>query len=37
MTQVMNDQSTLIKTMIDDTRRAAGIDQLRWLNSNIAQ
>jgi hypothetical protein len=37
MTQVMNDQNTLIRTMIGDTRRAVGIDQLRWLNSNISQ
>jgi hypothetical protein len=33
----MNDQNTLIRTMIDDTRRAASVDQLRWLNSNVLQ
>jgi hypothetical protein len=37
MTQVMNDQNTLIKTMIDDTRKATGVGQLRWLNSSVSQ
>jgi hypothetical protein len=37
MIQTMNDQNTLIKTMISDIRKAAGVDQLRWLNANISQ
>jgi hypothetical protein len=37
MTQTMNDQNTLIKTMINDIRKAAGVDQLRRLNANISQ
>jgi hypothetical protein len=37
MTQVMNDQNTLIRTMIDETRRVEGVDQLRWLNSDVLQ
>jgi hypothetical protein len=37
MTQTMNDQNTLVRTMINDIRKAAGIDQLRWLHASISQ
>jgi hypothetical protein len=37
MIPTMNDQNTLIKAMVGDIRKAAGVDQLRWLNSNFIQ